>query len=73
MIAAKPFEKVNWASHVDMKTGRPVETEVSKTRARGRADRDVAVDNGAARTGPHAAFNPETGLLYANTMHNRAA
>ena len=30
LISAKPFEKVNWASHVDMETGRPVETEVSK-------------------------------------------
>ena len=26
LISAKPFERVNWASHVDMETGRPVET-----------------------------------------------
>ena len=29
LISAKPYEKVNWASHVDMETGRPVETEVA--------------------------------------------
>ena len=30
LLSAKPYEKVNWASHVDMETGRPVETEVAK-------------------------------------------
>ena len=30
LLSAKPFAKVNWATHVDMKTGRPVESEVSK-------------------------------------------
>ena len=30
LISAKAYEKVNWASHVDMTTGRPVETEVAK-------------------------------------------
>ena len=26
LISAEPFSKVTWATHVDMKTGRPVET-----------------------------------------------
>ena len=30
LLSAKPFENVNWATHVDMETGRPVETEVAK-------------------------------------------
>ena len=69
LISAKPFEKVNWASHVDMETGRPVETEVAKTSARRRAGRAVAVARAAARTGRTRRSIPETGLLYANTMH----
>ena len=43
LISAKPFEKVNWASHVDMKTGRPVETELGKKVRAGEADRALAV------------------------------
>src|SRR5881296_2183188 len=31
LISAKAYGKVNWASHVDMKTGRPVETEIAKS------------------------------------------
>jgi len=51
--------EVNWASHVDIKTGRPIETEVSK---RVRAGEQIELWPGqwAARTGAHAAFNPET-------------
>jgi alcohol dehydrogenase (cytochrome c) len=68
LLSAKPFEKVNWASHIDMATGRPVETELSK---RFRAGEQVEVwpSPWGAKNWPHAAFNPETGLLYANTMH----
>ena len=28
LIAAHPFVKVNWASHIDLKTGRPVLTDI---------------------------------------------
>jgi len=68
LLSAKPFEKVNWASHIDMKTGRPVETELS---AKFRAGEQIEVwpSPWGAKNWPHAAFNPETGLLYANTMH----
>jgi alcohol dehydrogenase (cytochrome c) len=68
LLAAQPFEKVNWATHVDMKTGRPVESEVAK---RVRAGEQVELWPGqwGAKNWAHAAFNPEKGLLYANTMH----
>jgi alcohol dehydrogenase (cytochrome c) len=68
LLSAKPFEKVNWATHVDMATGRPVESEVS---ARVRAGEKIELwpSQWGAKNWPHAAFNPETGLLYANTMH----
>jgi alcohol dehydrogenase (cytochrome c) len=69
LLSAKPFEKVNWATHVDMATGRPVESEVSR---RVRAGEQIELWPGqwGAKNWAHAAFNPETGLLYANTNHN---
>jgi alcohol dehydrogenase (cytochrome c) len=69
LLAANAFEKVNWATHVDVATGRPVESDVSK---RVRAGEQIELWPGqwGAKNWAHAAFNPETGLLYANTMHN---
>jgi alcohol dehydrogenase (cytochrome c) len=68
LISAKPYEKVNWASHVDLETGRPVETEVAKKLRAGEQVEHWPSQRGA-KNWPHAAFNPETGLLYANTNH----
>src|SRR5262252_3780403 len=69
LISAKPYEKVNWASHIDPETGRPVETETAKKlRAGGEAVEHWPSTRGA-KNWPHAAYNPETGLLYANTLH----
>ncbi len=68
LISAKPFEKINWATHVDMTTGRPVETELGKEVRAGKAIEHWPSARGA-KNWPHAAFNPDTGLLYANTMH----
>ena len=69
LLSAKAFEKVNWATHVDMATGRPVESDLSK---RVRAGEQIELWPGqwGGKNWSHAAFNPETGLLYANTMHN---
>src|SRR5207237_2041530 len=68
LLSAKPFEKVNWATHVDMASGRPVESEVTK-RYRAGEQIELWPSQWGAKNWPHAAFNPETGLLYANTMH----
>ncbi len=68
LISAKPYEKVNWASHVDPETGRPVETDVAKKLRAGEQVEHWPSTRGA-KNWPHAAFNPETGLLYANTIH----
>jgi alcohol dehydrogenase (cytochrome c) len=67
LISAKPFERVNWASGID-ETGRPIETEVAKKLRAGEQVELWPTQRGA-KNWPHAAFNPETGLLYANTMH----
>lgn len=68
LISAKPYEKVNWATHIDMATGRPVETDVG-TRVRNMETVEMWPSTRGGKNWPHAAFNPETGLLYANTMH----
>jgi alcohol dehydrogenase (cytochrome c) len=68
LISAKPYEKVNWATHIDMETGRPVETELGqKVRAHEQVEMWPSTRGG--KNWPHAAYNPETGLIYANTMH----
>jgi alcohol dehydrogenase (cytochrome c) len=68
LISAQPFERVNWASSIDLETGRPVETEIAKKLRAGEQVELWPTQRGA-KNWPHAAFNPETGLLYANTMH----
>lgn len=50
IIAANPCEKVNWASHIDKETGRPVETEVAK-RLRAGEQVELWPSTGAAKTG----------------------
>ena len=30
LLAANPYVNVNWASHIDLESGRPVETDVTK-------------------------------------------
>jgi alcohol dehydrogenase (cytochrome c) len=68
LISAKAYEKVNWASHVDMKSGRPVETDIAKSIREMKATEHWPSTRGA-KNWQHAAFNPKTGLLYANTFH----
>jgi alcohol dehydrogenase (cytochrome c) len=68
LLSAKPFGKINWATHVDMATGRPVESEESKKLRAGETIEMWPSIRGA-KNWPHAAFNPHTGLLYANTLH----
>jgi alcohol dehydrogenase (cytochrome c) len=68
LIAANAYEKVNWASHVDPETGRPVETEVARRLRAGEQVEHWPSTRGG-KNWPHAAYNPETGLLYANTLH----
>ena len=43
LIAAHPYVKVNWASHIDLATGRPVVTERLQALSRRRGGRDLAV------------------------------
>jgi alcohol dehydrogenase (cytochrome c) len=68
LIAANPYVKVNWASGIDMKSGRPIETEVA---AKARTGETVEVWPSilGGKNWEPASFNPKTGLLYANTLN----
>jgi quinohemoprotein ethanol dehydrogenase len=66
LISAEPFTRVTWATHIDVETGRPVETP------------DARYDDGEANIWPsgHGAhswqamsYNPITGLVYLPTMN----
>jgi alcohol dehydrogenase (cytochrome c) len=68
LLSAKPYEQVSWASHIDMATGRPVETDVAK-KLRAGEQVELWPSTSGGKNWPHAAYNPSTGLLYANTLH----
>jgi alcohol dehydrogenase (cytochrome c) len=66
LIAANPFVKVNWASSIDMTTGRPVLTEVYKKFLAGD---EVEIYPSRGTNAVPIAFNPNTGLIYATTWN----
>ncbi len=66
LIAAHPYVKVNWASQIDMATGRPVLTDVYK---RFVAGEEVEIWPSRGTNAVPIAFNPNTGLIYASTWN----
>jgi alcohol dehydrogenase (cytochrome c) len=67
LLAANPYVKVNWATGVDMKTGRPIETDVTKDAREGKKVTVYPSLLGGKNWEPMS-FNPQTGLAYANTL-----
>ena len=66
LISAEPFADVNWATHVDLETGRPVEVEG----ARYEEDRfNIMPGPWGAHSWHAMSFNPDTGLVYIPTLH----
>jgi len=61
LLAADKYAPVTWASHVDMKTGRPVETPEANY---ARETRLVTPSPYGAHNWQPMAFNPQTGLVY---------
>jgi quinohemoprotein ethanol dehydrogenase len=61
LVSAKPFAKVDWASEIDMKTGRPVERAGARYE-----DGEELVWPGpfGAHNWPAMSYNPKTGLVY---------
>jgi alcohol dehydrogenase (cytochrome c) len=64
LIAAHPYTRVNWASKIDMQTGRPVLSDVYKRFAAGE---EVEILPSRGTNAVPSAFDPRTGLVYAST------
>ena len=66
LIAAHPYVKVNWATHIDLATGRPVLTDLYKRFLGGE---EVEIWPSRGTNAVPIAFNPNTGLVYASTWN----
>ena len=69
LLSAKKYAIVNWASHVDMKSGRPVITgkgDYSKQ------EKLVLPSPAGAHNWQPMAYNPDTGLVYIPAMNDPA-
>jgi alcohol dehydrogenase (cytochrome c) len=66
LIAANPVVKVNWASKIDLTTGRPVLTDVYKQFLSGE---EVEIWPSRGTNAVPIAFNPNTGAIYATTWN----
>jgi alcohol dehydrogenase (cytochrome c) len=66
LIAAHPYVRVNWATHIDLSTGRPVLTDIHK---RFLAGEEVEIFPSRGTNAVPIAFNPNTGLIYASTWN----
>jgi alcohol dehydrogenase (cytochrome c) len=66
LIAAHPYVKVNWATHIDLVTGRPVLTDIHK---RFVAGEEVAIYPSRGTNAVPIALNPNTGIVYASTWN----
>ena len=64
LIAAHPMTHVTWATHVDLKTGRPVLTDVADRLMKGE---EVELYPQRGTNAIMFAFNPKTTLAYLNT------
>ncbi len=67
VIAAHPFTAQNWAKYIDLKTGKPVLTDLLERAIKGETI-DLNPRQGTNVT--LSAFNPKTGLVYINSWEN---
>ena len=66
LIAANPFAKVNWATRIDLATGRPVLTDVYNRFLSGE---EVEIFPQRGSNAVPIAFNPNTGLVYTSSWN----
>jgi len=66
LVVAEPYGAVNWATKIDMTTGRPVEVPSKRTNAKGNTTGICPAAIGAKDQQP-SAYSPETGLFYVPT------
>jgi len=63
LISAKPFVPINWATGVDLKTGRPIEVPEKRPRFKQRA-KDICPNLLGGKNWQPMSFSPQTGLVY---------
>ena len=63
LISAKPFVPINWATGVDLNTGRPIEVPEKRPRFKVRA-KDICPNLLGGKNWQPMSFNPKTGLVY---------
>jgi quinohemoprotein ethanol dehydrogenase len=68
LISAEPFVEVNWASHIDLETGRPVERPGARYED---GSEVIAPGPLGGHNWPSMSFNPDTGLAYIPTIYER--
>ncbi len=61
LISAEPYVTVTWASHVDLKTGRPVETDLTDY---SQESQYVKPSMAGGHNWHPSAYSPDTGLFY---------
>jgi quinohemoprotein ethanol dehydrogenase len=69
LISAEKFAEVNWASHIDLKTGRPVEIPGARYED---GHQNVTPSPFGAHSWHAMSYNPQTGLVYLPTLHMSA-
>jgi PQQ-dependent dehydrogenase (methanol/ethanol family) len=72
LISADAFAPVNWASGVDLKTGRPIQNPETRFDQTGKVAFVTPTGRGAHNWQPMS-FNPATGLVYFGSRHNAQA
>jgi alcohol dehydrogenase (cytochrome c) len=68
LISAKPFQYINWATGVDLTTGRPIEVPEKRPRQAFRA-KDVCPAAIGAKNWMPMALNPHTGIVFMPTFN----
>ena len=66
LIAAHPYVRVNWATHIDLATGRPVLTDLYHDFLAGK---EVKIWPSRGSNAVPIAFNPDTGRVYTTTYN----
>jgi alcohol dehydrogenase (cytochrome c)/quinohemoprotein ethanol dehydrogenase len=69
LISADPFAPVNWASGIDMATGKPIQNPETRYDQTGRPAFVTPTGQGAHNWRPMS-YSPKTGLVYFGSRHN---
>jgi PQQ-dependent dehydrogenase (methanol/ethanol family) len=66
LLLAEPFVEVNWASSIDLATGRPVEVPEKRTSSK-QNTRDICPSAMGGKNQQPVSYSPRTGLFYVPT------